>query len=191
MTMPVRTRVPALEDLIHPISVACKYNILEKEHHESECTMFEKPLRLSLIRNHIISCYSDQFEKFKFDHNIDVTMNTIDRYYFTGFWRRRPFLDELWEEQHLGYVLSHTSHSVHTIWRGIFRQNGCHHRNFRMVTRCTFPTAEVDKGNTNFVVISSDEDVSIAVKVYQTWCMEPPKQLKVWATTTERSLRTG
>jgi hypothetical protein len=39
---------------------------------------------------------------------------------------------------------------------------------FRMVTRCTFPTAEVDKGNTNFVVISSDEDVSIAVKVYQT-----------------------
>ena len=53
----------------------------------------------------------------------------------------------------------------HTEWISLEKLQGLL---FRMVTRCQFPTVEADKGNTNVVVVSSDEDVSIAVKVYQT-----------------------
>lgn len=193
MTSSVKIRVPALEDLIHSISVACKYsaegciqwvNILEKEHHESkclfvsrcpfsECSMFEKPLRLSLFRKHTISCHSDQFEKFTFDHNIDITMNTTDRY--------KVLLDSDGEDHFLMNrekssigdmcYLTHLTASTQSGEAFSYRMDVTIETSgtlFRMVTRCQFPTAEVDKGINHFIVVPSDEDVSIEVKVYQT-----------------------
>lgn len=129
MTSSMRTRVPAPEDMIH--------HLLEKEHHESkclfvsrcsfsECTMFEKPLCLSLFRNHTISCHSDQFKTFTFDHNINSQWTQIGIRFCRiltektiSWWIVRRAASEICVVSHISQRPHNLEKHLHTEWMSL------------------------------------------------------------------------